>query len=127
MQRKKRKRPLETNAHPEKRVGIASFFIGSLGLYIFLISVWAGNSPDIRILLVLLAMIFGGYGVHRRYRPAPTPREKFTLSKLRPRMPKINLGARKKKSDGGPASDDAPPPPPPPPEKKGLFGREFKR
>ncbi len=57
-----------SNANPEKRVGAAFALIGFIGLYAFLLSIWAGNEPDLVALLSILVLIVVGLGVHRRQR-----------------------------------------------------------
>lgn len=57
-----------SNTNPEKRVGVAFALMGFIGLYAFLLSVWAGNAPDLVALLSILVLIVVGLGMHRRQR-----------------------------------------------------------
>ena len=54
--------------NPEKRVGAAFALIGFIGLYAFLLSVWAGNEPNLVALAAILLLVVGGLGMHRRQR-----------------------------------------------------------
>ena len=82
-----------SNANPEKRVGAAFALIGFIGLYAFLLSIWAGNEPNLVALLSILVLIVVGLGVHRRQRAGQgkAPPAPGIIASL-----KLSLGARGK-------------------------------
>lgn len=106
-----------SNANPEKRVGAAFALIGFIGLYAFLLHIWAGNAPDLPALAAILLLIILGLGMHRRTKrraPAAPPvaasakpsGKHFSLFKRKPKAKKEKKAAESK--------------PPPPPKKKRL-------
>jgi len=108
---------------PEKRVGAAFMMIGFIGLYGFLLFVWAGNPPDLPVLAGILLLLVIGLTMHRRARAARGGRPPASRPKGAPKQALKLPGLLKRKAKAPPPP---PPPPPAPPRKKGL-GRLLKR
>lgn len=106
------------NPVPEKRIGLALLFIGAVSLYVFILSVWAGNKPSPLAFFAIVMALIVGWGLRARFKSRGAPPA--------PKPPPVRGG-------GAPAAKGGlrlplpfgrkpePPPPPPPPPQKGLL------
>ncbi len=113
------------NPVPEKRVGLALLFIGVISLYIFMLSVWAGNSASPWALAAIALVLWAGWRLRERFKgwgesPPNGPPKPSGPAKAPARA------APKKGGFGMPFGRKAAPLPPPPPPaplpKRGPLG-----
>ncbi len=113
------------NPAPEKRVGLALLFIGVISLYIFMLSVWAGNSASPWALAVIVLVLWAGWRLRERFKSwgVPPPQEPpkpagpaKAPGKAAPRKGGFGLPFGRK------PAPPPPPPPPAPPPKSGPLG-----
>nr|MBI2904118.1 hypothetical protein [Chloroflexota bacterium] len=116
------------NPIPEKRVGLALLFIGVISLYIFMLSVWAGNSASPWAFAAIVLVLWAGWRLRERFKslgaPPPPPKPSGPArgagkasGKAAPRKGGFGLPFGRK-----PAPPPPPPPPPAPPPKRGPLG-----